>query len=188
MIHELTTTYLEMTSPEQLSPARSKPARGNVVISQVPHPFPELNRFFYATIGGDWYWTDRLPWSYAQWMKYLDRPELKTWIVTVDGVPAGYCELDKQADGSVEVAYFGILRQFTGQGLGGMLLTAGVRRAWEMGAKRVWVHTCTLDDPRALSHYEARGFRIYKKETETKQLADRPPGPWPTAGEMAARG
>lgn len=188
MIHELTTTYLEMTSPEQLSPPRSSPKLSNVIISKVAGPFPELNRFFYATIGGDWYWTDRLPWSYAKWMAYLDRPELETWIVSADGVPAGYCELEKQSDGSVEVAYFGIVRQFTGKGLGGLLLSAGVRRAWEMGANRVWVHTCTLDDPRALSHYQARGFRIYKKETETKQLPDRPPGPWPTAGEIGANG
>ncbi len=25
---------------------------------------PELNRFFYKAIGGDWYWIDRLPWTY----------------------------------------------------------------------------------------------------------------------------
>ena len=62
----------------------------------------------------------------------------------------------------VEVAYFGLLPRFIGQGLGGHLLTAAVERAWQRGAKRVWLHTCDLDHPAALPHYQARGFRPYK--------------------------
>ena len=64
----------------------------------------------------------------------------------------------------VEIASFGLLPQFIGKGFGGRLLTRAVERAWEAGAERIWVHTCTLGGPAALSNYRARGFRIYTDE------------------------
>jgi ribosomal protein S18 acetylase RimI-like enzyme len=132
---------------------------------QAELPCPPLNRFLYTTVGGDWSWTDRLPWSYDDWQKYLDRPELETWVGYVAGTPAGYFELEKQPGDNVEIAYFGLLPQFIGKGFGGRLLTEAIQRAWAMGAVRVWVHTCTLDGPMALRNYQARGFRLYKEET-----------------------
>lgn len=45
-----------------------------------------------------------------------------------------------------------------------MLLTRAVQEAWALGGQRVWLHTCTLDSPRALPGYQARGFRPYKTE------------------------
>ncbi len=171
----VTTFYLEMTLPTELRPRRID--RPGVVVGKVPAPMPELNRFFYTAIGGDWFWIDRLPWSYQQWMDYLNRPELQTWVLSVDGVPAGYFELEKQPGDNVEIAYFGLLRQFVGQGLGGFALTATIERAWAMSASRVWVHTCTLDHPSALVNYQARGFRMYKQETKPEDLPPAP-GPW----------
>jgi hypothetical protein len=47
-----------------------------------------------------------------------------------------------------------------------------------MGAQRVWVHTYSLDGPYALANYQARGFQIYKQETQNKELPDEPIGPW----------
>ena len=183
----VTTYYLEMTSPGDLKPKRSP--RSDLVFGKVSTPSPELNRFFYTAVGGDWYWTDRLPWTYERWMQWLDRPELETWVLSADGVPAGYVELERQAGEDVELAYFGLLPAFIGQGLGAHLLTGAIEKAWGMGAKRVWVHTCTLDHPSALANYQARGFRLYKQETESKDLGETP-GPWPgarSAGSPVAR-
>jgi GNAT superfamily N-acetyltransferase len=176
---EVTISYLEMTSPADLRPVRSE--RPGLVLARIDPPLPELNRFFYTAVGGDWYWIDRLPWTEQCWLDYLDRPELETWVLSVAGVPAGYFELEAQAGGDVEIAYFGLLPRFIGQGLGGHLLTAAVERAWQRGAKRVWLHTCTLDHPAALPHYQARGFRLYRREVKTQPLPPAPPGPWPGA-------
>ena len=55
--------------------------------------------------------------------------------------------------------------EFIGRGLGGALLTHAIEQAWTSGAKRVWVHTCELDHPAALTNYEARGMRTYKTGT-----------------------
>src|SRR4051812_23459919 len=96
----VTTYYLEMNSPDELRPGRT--TRSDVSFVRVEMPMPELNRFFYTAVGGDWFWTDRLPWNYQRWLEYLNRPALETWILTVAGVPAGYAELEWQAAGDVE--------------------------------------------------------------------------------------
>jgi hypothetical protein len=51
-----------------------------------------------------------------------------------------------------------------GRGLGGAMLTRAVHEAFAMGGQRVWLHTCTLDSPRALPGYKARGFREYRTQ------------------------
>src|SRR5438874_10056258 len=138
----VTVTHLDMRSPTDLRP---KPAPGpDVATVRVPEPMPELNRFFYTAVGGDWYWIDRLRWTYADWQAYLNRPELETWVITVAGAPAGYFELERQSAGDVEIVYFGLLPPYTGRRLGGWALTEAVRRAWALDAARVWVQTCDL--------------------------------------------
>lgn len=177
---EVTTWSLQMTDPAQLRPTRHDGA--GLQIKQVEIPCPEYNRFFYTAVGGGWYWINRLQWSYAQWADWVARPELETWVVYASGTPAGYYELEQQRGGSVEIAYFGLLPQFVGQGIGGFLLTAALRRAWEMpGTQRVWVHTCSLDHPNALAAYQARGLRIFQEVVHIENLPTETPGPWPNA-------
>lgn len=164
----VTIYYLEMTSPDELVPARRTVP--GLAIRQARIPCPELNRFFYTTVGADWHWYERLSWDDHQWLAYLDRPELETWIAYLEDTPAGYVELEKQPGQQVEIAYFGLLPRFVGRGIGGLFLTAAIRRAWEMDARRVWVHTCTLDHPRALQNYQARGFRLYDTVEKVVEL------------------
>src|SRR5438132_11321889 len=87
-------------------------------IERADVPSPELSRFLYTAVGGQWYWTDRLNWDYARWLTYLDRPAVETLVLYVSGTPAGYVELEVQANDNVEVAYFGLLPRFIGNGLG----------------------------------------------------------------------
>ena len=67
----------------------------------------------------------------------------------------------------MEIDYFGLIEPFIGRGLGGAMLARASTEAFAMGATRVWLHTCTLDSPRALPSYLARGFR----ESRTERLA-----------------
>ena len=175
----VTTTYLEMTSREEFRPCDSMP--GYFGLKRVEIPCPELNRFFYVTVGADWWWYCRLAWNYAQWRAFVDREELETWVAYVSGTPAGYFELERQRKRNVEIVHFGLLPQFIGRGLGGPLLSASIRRAWDMGAQRVWVHTCDLDHPRALANYQARGFGVYHVESNIENFPDQPLDLWPGA-------
>ena len=128
MQREITTWHLDLTAPQDFRPSRPRP---ELRIERAEIACPEVNRFFYTAVGGDLFWMDRLSWSHADWMAWLDRPEVETWIGSVAGTPAGYFELERQAEESCEIAYFGLLPRFlVGQGLGGALLSAAVERGW----------------------------------------------------------
>ncbi|HEX4722443.1 MAG TPA: GNAT family N-acetyltransferase [Pseudonocardiaceae bacterium] len=186
----VTTTYLEMTSPTDLRPAKPPAEPGRVV--RVDEVSPEFCRFLYAAVGGDWFWLQRLAWTYDEWTAWLSRPGAETWVSWLHGTPTGFIELDAQpgaASTQVEIAYFGLLPRFIGRGLGGQLLTAGIANAWSLRARwpelppvdRVWVHTCTLDGEHALANYTARGLRAYRTTQQEEHLPPRSPGPWPGA-------
>ena len=168
---EVTTCHLEMNRPEELKPKEADIE--GLRIERVGIPSPELNRFLYVTVGQQWQWIDRLVWTEKEWTEWVERDELQTWIAYVKGTTAGYFELEFQ-DGNVEIAFFGLLPRFIGLGLGGHLLTEAIRRGWDMGATRVWVHTCTLDHPNALANYKARGLRIFREETHVHQVRRSP--------------
>jgi ribosomal protein S18 acetylase RimI-like enzyme len=167
------TVHLEQHSPDHVRPARRPDEPVEIV--RVVRPAPEFSRFLYVTVGGDWHWHERLPWTRERWLAHLSRPLTETWVAYVDGAPAGYLELtgvstvDSQ---DVEIAYFGLLPGFLGLGIGGHLLTEGLYKAWTMvdrwpdtpPVRRVWVHTCSLDGPAALANYQARGLVVYKTE------------------------
>ena len=160
---EVKTTYwLEMTSRDQL---RGKPAAAELDVRQVAIPCPELNWFLHQTVGVEFRWGGRDDWDQQAWTRYVDRPELETWVGYVRGTPAGYYELERQSDGSVRIECFGLRRPFIGQGLGGAFLTACIERAWDMGATRVWLTTCSHDHPAALANYLARGFVQFDQTT-----------------------
>ncbi len=175
----VTTWSLEITSAADLRPVDPPES---VEVRRALRVSPELGRFLYTAAGGNWYWVDRLVWSYDQWAERLSDPRVETWILYEDGTPAGYVELDGSHQEEVEIAYLGVMPTFLGRRLGGPLLTEAIRRGWAMGAGRVWVHTCTLDSPHALANYKARGMRIFKEHTAEIALPGEPPGAWPGAG------
>ena len=131
-------------------------------LQRVLAPSPSFLRYLYAATGGDWRWTDRLPWNDEQWLARQADPAVEIWVAMDAGAPAGYFELARLDDGrSVELCYFGLLPHAVGKGQGGAMLTAAVDRMWEMGAVRVYVNTCSLDHPRALETYKSRGFQVF---------------------------
>jgi GNAT superfamily N-acetyltransferase len=121
-------------------------------------------RYLYAEVGRAYHWTDRLSWSDERIRAYLDAGDVALHVLYVQGSPAGYFELRAHPDRSIEVAYFGLMGDFIGRGLGGWLLTRAVQTAWTEGPERVWLHTCTLDHPNALPNYLRRGFRPVRHE------------------------
>jgi GNAT superfamily N-acetyltransferase len=119
----------------------------------------------YAEVGREYRWVDRLRWTDEEIRAYLADPNVALWLLIVSGSPAGYFELRCDRIGGVEIAYFGLLPEFTGRGLGAHLLTEAVEQAWALGAERVWLHTCSLDHPAALPNYLRRGFVAFDSET-----------------------
>jgi GNAT superfamily N-acetyltransferase len=154
-----------MRDSSELQGARSDDVR--LSLEQMRECRPSLFRYLYVEVGRDYYWIDRLAWTDEDIARHLLQPEISLWLMTYDGAIAGYFELRKCDDGSVEIAYFGLLPAFIGRGLGKHLLTSATEQAWAEGADRVWLHTCTLDGPAAMPNYLKRGFRPFKTETYT---------------------
>ena len=169
---EVTRTYLEMRDSAALCGAKLEdPA---IQIEQQRDCSVELFRFLYVEVGKNYRWIDRLPWTDDDIRAYLRQPEISVWLMTYDKERAGYFELRKCEDGSTEIAYFGLMPQFIGRGLGKHLLTCAVEQAWADRADRVWLHTCTLDDPAALPNYLKRGFQAFKTEKYEVELQPMP--------------
>ena len=158
----VTTYYLEMRDPTRLRPKESADPLFRIAECTVKQA--EYNRFLYHLVGRHWYWTSRNSWSTDEWCRYAEADGFRTWVGYVEGAPAGYYELQRQEDASVEITSFGLAIPFIGEGRGGCLLSHAIRSAWDWGAKRVWVHTCTDDHPHALGNYQARGMELYKTE------------------------
>jgi len=163
-LDDVTIFYLEMNSPEQLV---EKPAVAELTIIEAEIKEFRLNKYLYSLIGESWQWFDKLSDSNAQWQAHAEGEQLRTWVAYYKGSIAGYFELERADNGDVEILYFGLAPKFIGRGFGGYLLSSAIQTAWQLcHAKRVWVHTCSLDHPRALSNYQACGLQLYKQEIE----------------------
>jgi GNAT superfamily N-acetyltransferase len=159
---EVVRTYLEIVTREALRPASPLPSDARVVRLD-PRSSDDYRRM-YRDVGGPWHWRDRLAWDDDTLRAHLESPEIAVWTLLVADESAGYFELRRNDAESVEIAYFGLVPSFIGRRLGGALLTRAVEEAWRFGARRVWLHTCTLDSPHALPNYRARGFRDFRTE------------------------
>jgi ribosomal protein S18 acetylase RimI-like enzyme len=157
----VTRTYLRMTSPDGLRPARALP---NARVELIDPCSPARYRELYNAVGRSWNWRDRNRWDDERLAAHLDQPGVSVYLFTIDGEEAGYFELQQHDDGDVELMYFGLFPERIGHGAGGAMLTLATNEAWRLGATSVWLHTCTLDHPHAIDNYRARGFQEYKSE------------------------
>ena len=125
----------------------------------------QLNKFFYKNIGKKHKWIDRLVWTEAQWIDYVSNKNIKTYVFKFKNNLAGFFELIFHREKKeVEIAYFGLLEEFQNKKLGSYLLSQAIKKSFNSGIERVWVHTCSLDHKNALNNYIARGMKIFKTE------------------------
>jgi GNAT superfamily N-acetyltransferase len=159
---EVTRTYLQLNHPDEFTAVFLSDEGAKIVrLQNCPASF---YRYLYSEVGRFYHWIDRLVWTDEEIVRHLAQDSLSLFVLYYEGAPAGYFELLKEEDGSTELAYFGLVQEFLGKGLGKHLLSAAITQAWEDGANRVWLHTCTLDDPAALPNYLKRGFQPFDEE------------------------
>ena len=166
---ETVITYLEMRAPPPTRLPR-QPAH-QVALLRLAKPSAEFYRYLYGTVGEPWLWYERRALTDAELLPLIRDPGIEISVLYADGEPAGYVEMDYRDKADVNLAYFGLVPHFIGHGLGNLLLGRAVDEAWRRGTlgdrpRRLWVHTCTLDHPRALALYQKAGFVPYKQETK----------------------
>ena len=159
---ETVVTYLEMVdSPRKLDDIQ---VSKDVSVKKVDAYTVSLCRFLYDAVGSKWNWTERKLLTNEQLEKIIKNPFLEVYVLYVKNSIAGDVELDFSID--AKIAYFGILPEFYGRKLGPYLLNWAVKYSWSKNPKRVWLHTCALDHPKALQIYLRSGFVQYKKKIE----------------------
>ena len=163
MTEKIYRSYLEIKSLDELKEVK-KLSKNYFIELADPKDF-QLNKFFYKNIGKNCQWIDRLIWTDLNWIDYISNDQLFTYILKDKSEIAGYFELlFNKITKEAEIAYFGILEEYFGKKLGGYLLGEAIKNSFILGAKRVWVHTCSLDHENALKNYLARGMKIFKTE------------------------
>jgi GNAT superfamily N-acetyltransferase len=155
-------THLEMLEPQ----AYSQAPRAGVIVLHARTPTISYYRYLYDTVGERWLWWERRKMSDRELASIVQDPRVEVHVLFFEGVPAGYAELDRRRGNDIEVAYFGLIPDFIGKGLGRAFLCWAVTKAWSHGPDRVWVHTCDLDHPSALPLYKKVGFVPFKEEIE----------------------
>ncbi|HSC19537.1 MAG TPA: GNAT family N-acetyltransferase [Rhizomicrobium sp.] len=154
-------TFLEMTTrPSLLAPL----PKGKIAILRVERPPVHFYRYLYDTIGSAYHWVDRKKVSDESLAALLVSPGVELYVLYVDGCPAGMAELDFRKEGTCNLAYFGLMPEYVGRGLGFFFLAQAVEMAWSRPIQRFTVNTCTLDHRRALPLYQRVGFVPYSRE------------------------
>ena len=161
---DVTITYLEMRAHPHIAKT-TQPLAGHLAVIQARNPTVSFYRFLYHTAGEPWLWYERRFMDDKTLATLVTDSNVRIYVLYVDGVPAGYVELDFQTPSDVELAYFAIFPEFIGRRLGPWLLQWAVNTAWSGEPERFRVNTCSLDHPKALLTYQQQGFTPYRQET-----------------------
>ncbi|WP_430449718.1 GNAT family N-acetyltransferase [Rhodophyticola sp.] len=175
------TTYLEMrTRPDFDVPALPDDTRLEQALRSPVWFFLAV----YDAVGRDYEWRDRFQQEIDDpdaLRAFVESPDVEMWVAYRHGWPQGFFILDWTEPGECDLAYFGMVPEAVGHGLGGILLKAAIARAWAReDMKMMSVNTCELDHPRALALYQKHGFVPVDTETRTRVLhRDRDPSRLP---------
>ena len=157
-------TTLEMRTRPPLRPLPSSPLR----LVAWERPSPDKYRTLFRRVGTPWLWFSRLVMEEAALTAIIHDTDVAIFAaVNRAGIEVGMLELDFREAGQCEIAYFALVPELAGQGLGRWLMAEALARGWRKNVERMWVHTCTLDHPSALNFYRAQGFTAISRTIET---------------------
>lgn len=169
----VTVTQLEMTSRPTHPPAPAPMLPQPVALMRVHEPTPSYYRYLYDTVGEPWLWYERRQLDADALKAVIQDERIALYVLSYGGVPAGFAELDMRPENTVRrddtlLAYFGLVPDFIGRGLGRFFLSSIIDIAWQQpGIDRLVVRTCTLDHPSALPLYQKCGFSATRQQTTT---------------------
>ena len=153
---EVTVTFLEMTAPPSHYPPL--PMGKQIALLRTRDIPLHFYRYLQDRIGRKWQWVNALRLSDEELSAKVHAPGRDIRVLYLDGCPAGFFDLSPELPDRVELAYFGMMEQAMGQGLGRWFLGAAIEACWSHGPKVVSVQTCTMDHPAALPLYQKLGF------------------------------
>ncbi|WP_244493764.1 N-acetyltransferase [Aureimonas sp. AU4] len=157
------------TTLECLAPPEPRPEPANLAGSIEARPGIDVETYLglYRHVGADHLWFSRLYMSRDELAAILASPRTEVYAYRVGARDEGILELDFAEAGACEIKYFGVARSLQGTGAARRLMNFALSRAFAAeGVRRVWLHTNTIDHPRALDFYRRTGFRPIGQEIE----------------------
>ena len=163
-------TWLEMTARPRFDWPKLPVGREGVLLrAETPPVWYFLS--LYDAVGRDHAWTDLFDRPADDLADWIQHPDVALYTLMSQGWPAGFFMLDGREDGICDLAYFGLVPQAIGKGLGWWLLQSAVLTGWARpGVRKMTLHTCTLDHPRALIQYQRAGFAPVRTEERERVL------------------
>lgn len=156
-------TCLEMRDPP---PVTGVAPHAEWTIRRIARAEPAWFRRLFLQIGQDWLWFSRLRYDDEQLAAILHAPTTELYTLSIQAQDKGLLELNLETPSEVEITFFGLTPDTIGQGAGRYLMAHALHQAWSRQPTRVWLHTCTLDHPRALAFYQRSGFKPYQRALE----------------------
>lgn len=156
-------TYLDMRA----RPAPMREPEAALALRRIAMPQPDWYRALFRRIGEDWLWLSRLRMDDEALKAIIRDPGIEIYALSHEGAEVGLLELDfREAPALVELAFFGVVPEFTGTGAGRFLMNRANEIVWSRPVERLMVHTCTLDHPAAVGFYLKAGFAAYARAIE----------------------
>lgn len=163
-------TWLEMTARPRYGWPPLPSGRG-VALVRAESPPAWYFLSLYDAVGAEYEWVDQHAVPRPALEAWLHHPQVALYTLMGEGWPKGFFMLDSREAGTCDLAYFGLVPQAVGKGLGYWLLQTAVLTAWDRpGVERLTVNTCTLDHPRALGQYQRAGFAPVRTEEKSRVL------------------
>jgi GNAT superfamily N-acetyltransferase len=123
-------------------------------------------RALFRKVGEPYMWQSRIAMSDEKLQSTLGDPEVQSFALLKGDETFGILELDFREMPNCELAFFGLVPEAVGLGLGRALMNVAISKAWEKPINRLWVHTCHFDHPKAMQFYQRSGFKAYKLMVE----------------------
>lgn len=167
---EYRVTWLEMTTAPKFGWPRLPVGREAVLLKAETPPWWWFLAL-YDAVGRDHAWTDRHADAREDLSAWLADPDVALYTLMSAGWPQGFFMLDWREAGTCDLAYFGLVPEAIGRGLGSWLLQSAILTGWDRaGVGKMTVNTCTLDHPRALIQYQRFGFSPVRSEILSRVL------------------
>jgi len=165
-----TVTFLGMDE-RPAYPRPHLPPGPPVALLNAEDPPPWYFLALYDAVGSSYEWTDWHDRPLAELEAFLLDPRVEMFTLMRTGWPAGFFVLDRRIEGVCDIAYFGLVPQMIGRGLGRWLIRTAVHTGWDRpGVARMTVNTNTLDHPAALALYQKAGFVPERRERHSRIL------------------
>ena len=170
-----TVTYLEMEAKPSF-PYPPMPTGGPTVLLAADEPPVRYFLNMYDAVGVEYEWTDQHEKPLLEVKDFLHDPSVTMFTLMRSGWPAGFFILDARMSGECDLAYFGLVPEAVGLGLGKYLLHTAILMGWELpNVTKLTVNTNSLDHPRALPLYQKAGFAPVRRAEHKRILTrDRP--------------